>query len=292
MYPPTDILALCVCVCVYVCVCVCVCVLQSLYYCCCCCWKYLSVELFATIDYFLTSDLMEIDDGKKYYSETLIRLPNLAISFSNPKLPQPLKSRKELNLPEDNIIYWNCQSLFKYLPQYDYLFPAIASQIKEKCKFIFIKFPLSDFVNQQFTKRLKKAFNQYGLNSEEYCIFLNGLSEAHFLNVTFLADVGLDTIGWSGGKTALEAVSCDLPVVTYPQQLMRSRHSYGILKMIEVEDTIAQSEQEYIDIAVKLGNNPEYRQQIKQKINNNKYKLFEDTECIKGLEEFLISLHQ
>jgi predicted O-linked N-acetylglucosamine transferase (SPINDLY family) len=70
---------------------------------------------------------------------------------------------------------------------------------------------------------------------------------------------------------------------------MRGRHSYGILKMIEVEETIAYSEQEYIEIAVKLGNNLNWREKIKNKIKRNKHKLFNDMECIKGLEEFLVN---
>jgi len=34
---------------------------------------------------------------------------------------------------------------------------------------------------------------------------------------------------------------------------MRGRHSYGILKMLGVTDTITKNEAEYIEIAVRLG---------------------------------------
>ena len=240
------------------------------------------------IDYFLTSNLMEHPLGEQHYSEKLVRLPNIALCYSPPKLPNPIKSRNYFNLPEDAVIYWSCQSLFKYLPQYDYIFPSIASQVSNS-KFVFIKFPLSKFVNNQFEKRLENVFAQYGLEAKEYCIFLPDLTQDDFLNINLIADVNLDTFAWSGGKTAMEAISCNLPIVTCPGEFMRGRHSYGILKMIEVEETIAYSEREYIEIAVKLGNSLNWREKIKNKIKRNKHKLFNDMECIKGLEEFFVN---
>jgi predicted O-linked N-acetylglucosamine transferase (SPINDLY family) len=60
--------------------------------------------------------------------------------------------------------------------------------------------------------------------------------------------------------------------------------------MIELENTIAYSEQEYIDIAVKLGQDANYRENIVKKIKANKHKLFQDMECVKGLEKFLLDV--
>ena len=237
------------------------------------------------VDYFLTSDLMEHPEGEKHYSEQLVRLPNIAISYSPPQLPSVVKPRSYFNLSDNDTIYWSCQSLFKYLPQYDYLFPAIASQVPTS-KLVFIEFPLSDFVNDLFKERLVKAFSKYQLDANDYCLFLSSLPTDDFLNMNLIADVNLDTFAWSGGKTAMEAISCDLPVVTCPGEFMRGRHSFGILKMIEVEETIAYSEQEYIDIAVRLGNDLDWRREIKTKIQNNKHKLYHDRKCIEALENF------
>ena len=40
-------------------------------------------------------------------------------------------SRDELGLRPDAIVYWCGQSLFKYLPQFDNVFPRIAGQARE-----------------------------------------------------------------------------------------------------------------------------------------------------------------
>ena len=100
----------------------------------------------------------------------------------------------------------------------------------------------------------------------------------------------MDTFTWSADNTCRLAVSCDLPVVTYPGEFMRGRHSYGILKMIDVKETITYSEKEYIEMAIKLGNNLQWRQKIINKMKKNKHKLFYDLDCIQGLEKFLTNI--
>ena len=67
---------------------------------------------------------------------------------------------------------------------------------------------------------------------------------------------------------------------------MRARQSYVMLQMIGVTETIAETEAEYIQIAVRLGLDREWRQTVRDKITANKSRLFNDQECIKGLETF------
>ena len=69
---------------------------------------------------------------------------------------------------------------------------------------------------------------------------------------------------------------------------MRGRHSYAILQMLEVTETIAHTEAEYIDIAVRLGLEPEWRQTIREKIAVNHANLYSDRVCIDALETFYL----
>ncbi len=238
------------------------------------------------IDYFLSSKLMETENSQEYYTETLINLPNLGVCYEKPKLPQVRKNRSDFNINNDKIIYLCCQSVFKYLPQYDYLFAEIAKQVPQ-AQFVFLTSKsIGKFVTETFINRLNKAFNNVGLNRDDYCLFLSQLKPDDYFNLNLISDVFLDSLGWSGGNTTLEALACNLPIVTCPGEFMRSRHSYGILKMLEVEETIANNEQEYINIAVKLGLNYDWRNNIKTKIETNLKKIYNDLECIKALEQF------
>lgn len=238
-----------------------------------------------TIDYFLSSDLMEPSDGEKHYSETLIRLPNLGFSLPIVELPKLDVNRSYFQLNENKIIYLCSQSLFKYLPQHDYVFPSIASQ-NLGFQFIFVDPSHGEVITNIFKQRLNKIFNQYNLDYRKYCIFLPRLSNSDFLKLNQLADIFLDCLSWSGGMTTHQAITCGLPVVTCPGKMMRARHSYGILQMLGVTETIAKNEAEYIEIAVRLGLDREWRQTIRDKVIANKERIFEDKECIVALEAF------
>jgi predicted O-linked N-acetylglucosamine transferase (SPINDLY family) len=239
------------------------------------------------IDYFLSSNLMEPEDADQHYSEKLIRLPNLAFPISEREWPRLEKGRGDYEISEEKIVYWCCQSLFKYLPQHDYIFPSIAEH-SDRFLFIFIESDHSPIVTNAFRSRLELAFSKFDLNYQSYCHFLPRLNKSDFSRVTQLADIFLDCLSWSGGFTTKEAISNELPVVTLPGELMRARHSYAILKMLDLTVTIASNENKYIDIAVRLGLDASWRQSIKDRIKINKHLIFEDRECVVGLEKFFL----
>lgn len=244
-----------------------------------------------TMDYWISSDLMEPENGQKHYTEKLIRLPNMANCHSKAQhdrlQSQPTqKKRKDFGLSDDNVLYFCSQSLFKYLPEYDYLWPEIAKRVPQ-AKFIFLAIS-SMHVVKRFMARIEKAFSAAGLDVTDYCIMMNRQSPDDYLALNQLVDVFLDNPPWSGNNTGLAAIDAHLPIVCYPTGFMRGRHSYAILKMLGVTETIAESEQEFIEIAAKLGNDKEYRQQIVQKIAHQHERIYNDIECVKGLEAFYL----
>src|SRR5689334_1246724 len=84
----------------------------------CASWGHPITSGFPTIDFFLSSDLMEPPDGEAHYTETLIRLPNLSIAYVPPPARPVALDREALGLRADAVIFWCCQSLPKYLPQH------------------------------------------------------------------------------------------------------------------------------------------------------------------------------
>ena len=232
-----------------------------------------------TIDYFLSSQLMEPENAQEHYSETLVRLPNIGVAYPKPKdIPNVTKSRSDFNIPEDAVLYFCCQAPFKYLPQYDYILPEIARRVPN-AKFLFLRGTI-------LIPRLERAFAATGLKHENYCIHLRVPERRDYLMLNLLSDVFLDAFTWSGGNTSLEAIACNLPIVTCPGEFMRGRHADSFLKLLGVTDTIAQNEAEYIEIAVKLGLDSAWRQDISQRMSQRQYNLFDDETCVKALEEF------
>ncbi|VXD12820.1 TPR repeat protein [Planktothrix serta PCC 8927] len=250
----------------------------------CAAWGHPITTGLPTIDYFISAELLEPQDAENHYSETLIRLPNLGINYPKPILPETLKKRLDFGLKQDTILYLSCQSLFKYLPDFDQILVAIAKQVKS-AQFVFIAH-WNTAITQKFKQRLKRVFAEENLDSEEYCLILPRLDKIDYLQLNAISDIGLDSIEFTGFLTTLDSLSCHLPIVTYQGKWMRSRQSAGILQRLEIIETIAQNREDYIKIAVKLGLDSEWRLAIQQKIKQNQAKLYEDKSCIQALEAF------
>lgn len=240
------------------------------------------------VDYYLSGDLMEPEDGQDHYCERLIRLPGIGVCYPKPVIPRPLlgKARGDFGLGENRIIFLCCQTSFKYLPQHDDLFARIAKRLPA-AQFVFLA--LNDMVAKDFRTRLDRAFTAEGLEVSDYCVLLPQLTPFDYWNLNLLSDVFLDSLEWSGGVTTLEAIACGLPIVTLPGRFMRARHSYGILRQLGVVDTIAGDKEEYVEIAVRLGVDLEWRTQILEKMKANHALLYSNTRCVSALEDFFRS---
>ena len=238
-----------------------------------------------TIDYYISSDLMEPPDADDHYTEQLISLPNLSVYYTPLRVQPMAMNRDTFGLRLKSVLYLCSHALFTYLPQYDEVFPRIAQQVKD-CQFLFISHK-SNFVTEQFHNRIKQAFNQFNLNADSSIIFLPRLDQQQYHAVNCLSDIFLDSIGWSANNSTFEAIACNLPVVTFPGRLMRQRHCAAILTMLGLTETIASSVDDYVNIAARLGRDPEWRRHISEKITANKHRIYRDKTCIAALEDFL-----
>ncbi|MBN1569445.1 MAG: tetratricopeptide repeat protein [Acidobacteria bacterium] len=249
-------------------------------------WGHPDTSGLPTIDYYLSSDLMEPDGADSHYTEQLVRLPNLSIYYEPLSLePAPL-CRSDMGLRDDSILFLCLQSLFKYLPQFDDVFPRIALKVGS-CQFAFLSFVRSAQLGERFMRRLAKAFARHGLKCEDYVGFLPHLAPRDYQGLNRIADIFLDSIGWSGCNSTLEALNHNLPVVTTPGNLMRGRHSCAILSMAGLNEMIAKDIDEYVSLASRLATDSSLRGQFAEKISRHKQLIYRDMDCIRGLEDFL-----
>lgn len=251
-------------------------------------WGHPDTSGLPTMDYFLSSELMEPADGEKYYTEKLVRLKNLGIAFS--PLPPDRRSpitREEFGLKPDAVIYGCLQSVFKYLPQFDDIYPEIALAVGN-CQFVFITHFMTKNSRQRFEQRLDRAFAAKNLDYQAYCFFSRPLTFYGFTSMLHCLDVFLDPIEWSGGNSTLEALYyAQVPMVTTPGRFMRGRHTAGILTLLGLPELIAPDVSTYIQKAIELGQYPEYRELIRKKIQNNLPKVFADQAGVRSLEDFI-----
>ncbi|MBV8826966.1 MAG: tetratricopeptide repeat protein [Bradyrhizobiaceae bacterium] len=249
-------------------------------------WGHPETSGFPTLDFFLSSELMEPAGAQDHYTERLVRLPNLSIYYEPPGHQPVAVMRADLGLRPGAVAYWCSQAIYKYLPQFDRVFPRIARDVGD-CQFTFIRFPGANYVTELFRRRLDAAFAAFGLKAEDHCAILPRLDPDRYAAAASCCDVALDSIGWSGCNSSLECLAHDLPVVTLPGELMRGRHTAAILEMMGVTETIARSIDDYVATAVRIGRDTRWRAELRDRIATNKHRVMRDRACITALEDFL-----
>jgi len=252
----------------------------------CASWGHPLTSGYPTIDYFLSSELMEPAEGAQHYREKLVRLANLSIYYEPLEPPGLSIKREELGLRATATVFWSCQSLPKYLPQFDGLFARIAREAPD-CQFTFIEFPGAPHLTELFKSRLTDAFSALGLDAREHCVVLPRLAPERFHAAMGVADVFLDSVGWSGCNSTLESLMHDLPIVTLSGDFMRGRHSAAILEMMGLGGYVAEGVDGYVALAVRLARDAQARQEFKREIAANKHRVYRDRAAIASLEAFL-----
>ena len=248
-------------------------------------WGHPTTTGLPSIDWFISCESMEPADAAGHYNERLALLPGLGTRYAIPQISGQ-GTRADFGIPEDRIAYLVPQSLFKIHPDNDEL---IAQVLARDPRGVAVMFGSNyDLVTQAFGTRLARALRRHGLDLNQRVVFLApNLPHAVYLRLNQLCDVMLDTLHWSGGNTSLDALACGLPVVTLPGSLMRGRQSQAMLRALGVEELVAADAASYVDKAVGLGADAEWRRALSQRILDRRGDLFEREEPVRALEDFL-----
>ena len=143
-------------------------------------WGHPETSGLPTLDYFLSSDLMEPPDAQAYYTEKLVRLPNLSIYYE-PVASEPVSvTRAELGLrlgrpcsgARSRSIN-TCRSTMMSSSA-SRARPATASS----CSCVISAAPISPGSCASGSTR---AFAAAGLRADDYCVFLDRLSQSKFV---------------------------------------------------------------------------------------------------------------
>ncbi|HEX5611037.1 MAG TPA: tetratricopeptide repeat protein [Burkholderiales bacterium] len=248
-------------------------------------WGHPETTGLPTIDYYLSADGMEPADAQDHYRERLVRLPNLGC-FYHSAPAQPAKLDPAAVGIEPGVPILLCPGVpYKYAPAHDPLFPDIARRVG-RCRFVFFGFPSSE-MSRRLRSRLEAAFRRARLNPADHVLFVPWQTQAAFRGLLAQATLMLDTIGFSGFNTAMQAIESGLPIVTREGRFLRGRLASGILQRIGLDELVARSDEEYAEIAARLCRDRDERESIRQRIETNRSVLFEDAAPIHALESFL-----
>ena len=251
-------------------------------------WGHPETTGLPTIDYYLSARDFEPPDAQDYYSEKLRPLANLGCYYEPHELAPAAVDLDKWGIDGRRPVLVCAGMPFKYAPQHDQLFAQIARRIGD-CTFVFFQAPIPRLTDK-LRERLWGAFHDQGLEPADHLVFVPWQPAAEFFGLLRRATVMLDTVGFSGFNTIMQAIECDLPVVAFEGRFMRGRLGSGIMRRAGLPDLIARTGTEYVELAVQLATDDTFRKDVRQRLQRGRERLFRDNAAVAELTEFLVGL--
>jgi CRISPR-associated protein Csy1 len=193
----------------------------------------------ATIDAYLSCAAMEPADAATHYREPVLTLPGIGTRYARPGVIAP-RAREDLGLPGGRHLYLVPQSAFKIHPDNDVVYTELLRRDRDATLVFFLD-PRRG-ADARLARRLRHAALSASVDPERALRFLPYATREGFLQVCAACDVMLDTLHWSGGNTALDALHARLPIATLPGRFMRGRQSTAMLEMMGLRDLTVASD--------------------------------------------------
>ena len=238
-----------------------------------------------TIDGYVSYASLESEASASLYSESLITLPEGAIYPDYPFVPKPpaRRDRASLALPREGCVFVCPQSLFKLMPRFDATIAAILEQAPEATLWL----PEARMPGQTATLKARLA-NSLGAHATRVHFFARR-TRAEFIEFVDACDVLLDPFPVGGGITTWDALITGLPIVTLPSSLARSRFATSALTQAGIDETIAQNETDYVDIAVRLAGDAALRDELRHRLASTAESIYRDA---RACEHFVAALER
>jgi predicted O-linked N-acetylglucosamine transferase (SPINDLY family) len=251
-------------------------------------WGHPDTSGLPTLDYYLSADCFEPADAQDQYSEQLVLLPHLGNRMDALSVPNVEPVLASMHLDPARPILVCPGTPYKYQPVNDHVFADIARAVPS-AQLVFFRgasAALADLLQTRITKEFQAA----GLDAKDHVRFIRWLSFSEFHSLLRRADVLLDTIGFSGYNTAVQAMECGLPLVTREGRFLRGRLASGVLRRIGLPELIAQTKAEYVSLVARLVSDRGYRTHIRQEIEQRRPVLFDDQSAMGPFQDFLRSI--
>lgn len=245
-------------------------------------WGHPQTSGLPTIDSYLSAESFEPHDGALHYSEQLVRLAHLGSYYA------PVAAAPEPGSGSHRDPLFVCPGTpFKYAPAHDSTLVDIARRVPGS-RFMFFNYR-DGSLSRRLQARLGAAFKQAGIDPEERLLLVPWASPAAFQQILASAAVMLDTIGFSGFNTVVQALEAGLPVVTCRGRFLRGRLGSGVLEHLGMAELVADSPADYAERAADIALAPRRRRQLTDQIRATLPRLYRDPAPVASLQAYLES---
>jgi predicted O-linked N-acetylglucosamine transferase (SPINDLY family) len=215
------------------------------------------------LDYIIADAYVVPSGFERFYSEKIVRLPDtFQCTDAERRAADPAVTRSEVGLPDAAIVYCCFNNSAKFSPAIFDLWMQILRQVPRGVLWLFAGHPtLQQNLAKEATARGIDAKRLFFAPRVEYPLHLRRM---------MLADVFLDTLPFNAGTNASDALWAGVPVVTRSGEAFASRMAGSLLHAIGMPGLITNTPEEYVALAVRLGNDPALLAATKAKLAANR----------------------
>ena len=198
------------------------------------------------IDYFISDAVTTPEDLDPFYTETIIRLPDVFMA-APPEPAELARDRAAAGLPEDAMVFASFNVVRKISPKLFALWMRVLERVPGSILWMFALPEARD--------NLRQAAAASGL-APERLVFAPVLPWLEHKSRLALADLAFDTLPYSGGVTTADILWAEVPVITAPGRQAVSRMTASCLTAVGLDELIVPDLATYETLAVELGRDP------------------------------------
>ena len=254
-------------------------------------WGHSETSGIDTIDYFISSELFELQDElhepQTHYSEKLILMKSLGTYYISPhklfvennekyiKGLKKFKTREEYGYSDKDHLYVCLQTFYKLNTNFELCLARILELDPSGIILLSNTFPFC----KSHLERLRKNI---GIEKLKRVRWYGSLEKDEFLNLVSISDVCLDSFPFGGCNTSYDAFDYNIPVITMAGScnFLHGQFTTGLYKKMGLDECIANSPEEYADLASKIGINDKLRHKINRNIEMKKHLIFQEKESV------------
>ena len=236
-------------------------------------------------DYILADEFLIPDESVDYYHESVIHMPICyQVGSKNKKESVLPMAKSEAGLPEGKFIFCSLNNSYKIGVSEINAWSEILKRSNNSVLWLYIQSSWQlDNLIAEFSKR--------GISKKQIYVF-SKVDYAEYLNKVACADLFLDSFFYSSGATANDVVSSGVPILASPGKTYSSRMSGSINNCLHLNHLNVQSIEEYIELAVKISTDFEFKYKIKAQLTEgiNKSGLFNEKQFTHDFEKILFKI--
>ncbi len=230
-------------------------------------WLGFDAPFISDQNYFLTDWHSHPSGVEKYYREHLLRMPDsfVAVSGFESQRVDPAIQRQAMRIDLEQVVYLCVAPATKLNPE---LVLAQIKIIKQVFNSILLYKGVGD--RQVIQSVYQAACEAEGVSFHRVKFLPRNRTEEEHRTIYQIADILLDSYPYNGGTHNLEALWFHLPIVTRFGEQFLSRMGYSFLKNLGISQGLASGWQEYVAWGIKLGQDANLRNRIRQQLQTAK----------------------